>query len=203
MFLSRIEIPVHRQRAKQLISSPYRIHGAVGQAVAAPGRTLWRIDEVPGHDDMLWLYIMSHVRPDLPLIAAQTDEMDLCSWETKNYSSFLANLREGQKWCFRLKGNPTWKHGSARHAHTSETDQLRWLTERAEKHGFICDDVILSHRRTETFTRKGTKLSVVTVRYEGILEVRDADTLRNTLTTGIGGARAFGCGLLTLAPLRI
>ncbi|MET9734472.1 type I-E CRISPR-associated protein Cas6/Cse3/CasE [Streptomyces sp. NPDC006458] len=48
--------------------------------------------------------------------------------------------------------------------------------------------------------RKGS-VTLVTATYDGRLEVTDPDALRRTLTQGIGRARAYGCGLLTLTPL--
>lgn len=39
------------------------------------------------------------------------------------------------------------------------------------------------------------------VRYEGVLEVTDADIFHNTLVRGIGPGKAFGFGLLSVAPL--
>ncbi|MBB1247270.1 type I-E CRISPR-associated protein Cas6/Cse3/CasE, partial [Streptomyces durbertensis] len=42
---------------------------------------------------------------------------------------------------------------------------------------------------------------LVTVTYDGRLKVTDPDALRRTLTQGLGKARAYGCGLMTLAPL--
>jgi CRISPR system Cascade subunit CasE len=44
-------------------------------------------------------------------------------------------------------------------------------------------------------------VSLVTVTFDGRLEVTDPVLLRRTLTQGIGKAKAYGCGLITLAPL--
>ncbi|GEK04458.1 type I-E CRISPR-associated protein Cas6/Cse3/CasE [Streptomyces sp. 1-11] len=44
-------------------------------------------------------------------------------------------------------------------------------------------------------------VSLVTVTFDGRLEVTDPQLLRRALTQGIGKAKAYGCGLLTLAPL--
>ncbi|MGW5095675.1 type I-E CRISPR-associated protein Cas6/Cse3/CasE [Streptomyces nodosus] len=44
-------------------------------------------------------------------------------------------------------------------------------------------------------------VSLVTVTFDGRLEVTDPQLLRRVLTQGIGKAKAYGCGLLTLAPL--
>jgi CRISPR system Cascade subunit CasE len=35
--------------------------------------------------------------------------------------------------------------------------------------------------------------------FDGLLEVADADLLRRTLVSGLGPAKAYGCGLMTLA----
>lgn len=44
-------------------------------------------------------------------------------------------------------------------------------------------------------------VSLVTVTFDGRLEVTDPRLLRRALTQGVGKAKAYGCGLLTLAPL--
>ncbi|MFJ3339322.1 type I-E CRISPR-associated protein Cas6/Cse3/CasE [Streptomyces sp. NPDC086766] len=48
--------------------------------------------------------------------------------------------------------------------------------------------------------RRNTPVSLVTVTFDGLLEITDPDLMRRTLTQGIGKAKAYGCGLLTLAP---
>ncbi|MFJ4828757.1 type I-E CRISPR-associated protein Cas6/Cse3/CasE [Streptomyces sp. NPDC088747] len=43
-------------------------------------------------------------------------------------------------------------------------------------------------------------VSLVTVTFDGRLQVTDPQALRRTLTQGLGKAKAYGCGLMTLAP---
>jgi CRISPR system Cascade subunit CasE len=43
---------------------------------------------------------------------------------------------------------------------------------------------------------------VRSARYEGVLEVTDAESFRNTVIRGIGPGKAFGFGLLSIAPVR-
>ncbi|WP_327328700.1 type I-E CRISPR-associated protein Cas6/Cse3/CasE (plasmid) [Streptomyces sp. NBC_01210] len=50
---------------------------------------------------------------------------------------------------------------------------------------------------------KGRPVSLVTVTFDGRLEVIDPEALRRTLTQGLGRAKAYGCGLMTLAPLPV
>lgn len=48
---------------------------------------------------------------------------------------------------------------------------------------------------------RGKPVTLVTVTYDGRLEITDPPLLRRTLTQGLGRAKAYGCGLITLAPL--
>jgi len=50
--------------------------------------------------------------------------------------------------------------------------------------------------------RHGGGPRLFSVRYEGILEVTEPDKFRNTLLRGIGPGKAFGFGLLSVAPCR-
>ncbi|MEU7382034.1 type I-E CRISPR-associated protein Cas6/Cse3/CasE [Streptomyces sp. NPDC042207] len=56
-------------------------------------------------------------------------------------------------------------------------------------------------RTTATQGGRRAPVSLVTVTFDGRLEVTDPQLLRRALTQGIGKAKAYGCGLLTLAPL--
>ena len=47
--------------------------------------------------------------------------------------------------------------------------------------------------------KRGNRIKLSTTRYDGMLEVVDASRLRHMLTHGIGHAKGFGCGLMTLA----
>uniref|UniRef100_UPI003F495150 type I-E CRISPR-associated protein Cas6/Cse3/CasE n=1 Tax=Streptomyces chartreusis TaxID=1969 RepID=UPI003F495150 len=55
--------------------------------------------------------------------------------------------------------------------------------------------------RNATASRRGKPVTLVTVTYDGRLEITDPALLRRTLTQGLGRAKAYGCGLITLAPL--
>ncbi|MCW5775619.1 MAG: type I-E CRISPR-associated protein Cas6/Cse3/CasE [Phycisphaeraceae bacterium] len=50
--------------------------------------------------------------------------------------------------------------------------------------------------------RNGGTLTHVAVRFDGILRITDADAFRATLARGIGPGKAFGFGLLSIAPVR-
>lgn len=62
-------------------------------------------------------------------------------------------------------------------------------------------DVRVSGRQRLSFQRKGAgRVTLQQVTYEGHLVVEDANRLRDVLFRGVGKGKAYGCGLLTLAP---
>lgn len=58
------------------------------------------------------------------------------------------------------------------------------------------------HRRTFAKNGRGPRVIINSVTFEGRLEVTDAEAFTHHLLSGIGPAKAYGCGLLTLAPIR-
>lgn len=82
----------------------------------------------------------------------------------------------------------------------------RWLTRRAETHGFLVDedalrvDGYLTHAERRHLPSK-QQLRFATVDFSGVLTVTDPARFRAALTTGIGPAKAFGCGLLLVRRL--
>jgi len=218
MFLTRFQINPARRAARKLLSSPQAMHAAVRASFAAPEeyewagtRTLWRLDAQAS--GTLYLYIVSPGRPDLTHLVEQAGWPTTQTWVTREYGPFLQTLQPGQRWAFRLTANPTHngrKNADAkdtqRFAYLREDEQRRWLVDRAARHGFAVAaqrdgqlNLSLRHRQTRTFKRGMHVVTLTTVTYDGVLEVTDTDAFRRTLTSGIGHAKAYGCGLLTLA----
>jgi len=82
-----------------------------------------------------------------------------------------------------------------------------WLTRKAESGGFAVDTgkVRIHPAKKETFVKKEESadrlLGVIQgVDFRGTLEVRDREKFIAAFRTGIGPAKAFGYGLLALAP---
>ncbi|MET9063434.1 type I-E CRISPR-associated protein Cas6/Cse3/CasE [Streptomyces antibioticus] len=132
-----------------------------------------------------------------------------------------ARLKEGADKGSRPRG--------FRVAHRTVTQQLEWLLTRCERHGFTIPDatatppapgleetgtdgqelsagpaVAVVSRDILRFNKRkdGPRVTLSTATFEGRLRVSDPDALRATLLGGIGPAKGYGQGLLTLAPLR-
>ncbi|WP_239336529.1 type I-E CRISPR-associated protein Cas6/Cse3/CasE [Frankia sp. CiP3] len=110
--------------------------------------------------------------------------------------------------------------------HRTATHQIAWLTSRVERWGFHVLDtpdgdpaLRLTARDRLTFYKRGEgepgagagagasstrghRVVLSTATFDGALRVTDPALARHTLTHGVGSAKAYGCGLLTLAAYR-
>ncbi|MGA5701744.1 type I-E CRISPR-associated protein Cas6/Cse3/CasE [Peterkaempfera bronchialis] len=207
------------------------VMAAFAERVAHSGqgpRVLWRIDNTA--DGEVLLFIVSPERPDLTHLVEQAGWPETGRWQTAPYGPFLAKLAVGETWAFRLSANPvhsirrTPDESTKRTAHITPRHQADWLLARQEHGGFAILDrpaaqpgdlesagyELLVHSQRELAFRKtdsssgkrlGVKLTRVT--YDGRLRVTDPDALRRTLTAGLGKGKAYGCGLMTLAPVAV
>ncbi|WFN93906.1 type I-E CRISPR-associated protein Cas6/Cse3/CasE [Gordonia sihwensis] len=221
MYMSRIALNHRRRGAVKLLGSRHAMHAAVMSAFApgtttesAEGRVLWRVDR---RDDAVDLLIVSPSEPCLVHIGEQAGWTTGSPWATRDYTTFLESLSAGEEYVFRLTANPTHRMTADDGrkqivGHVTSAYQRQWFKERAERHGFelvasAADDVedpreelVVSERDTAVFRRGQRQVTLVTASFEGRLRVADADLLRRALTHGIGRAKGYGCGLMTLLP---
>ncbi len=217
MFFSRVELNPQRRGSRHLLVSPQAMHAAV--LCSFPGvlsdrtdaRVLWRTDAMPG---AVRLYVVSPEQPDFAHLIEQAGWPTLQTWETRDYTGLLDKLAAGQLWGFRLAANPTHavprgdRTGpSKRFGHVTVEQQERWLLDRAEGAGFAIEKTAqgaaalsVHDRRNVQFERKRHRVTLSQAVFDGVLRVLDEGALRKTLVSGLGPAKAYGCGLLTLAP---
>jgi CRISPR system Cascade subunit CasE len=172
-------------------------------------RHLWRLDKL-GHS--LYVLTVSAIPPDFTHLIEQVGwPVSGQTWETKSYDSFLSYLQRGQEWQFRLHANPTHSakdkdaprsRGIVR-ACIKIDEQKEWLEAQAPKQGFSLNGFELIDRGVSKFLRQQETVTLHTALFEGFLKVEDPAVLRGALSAGIGRAKAYGCGLLTLAKLHV
>ncbi|MGP3947191.1 type I-E CRISPR-associated protein Cas6/Cse3/CasE [Streptomyces sp. 7N604] len=108
---------------------------------------------------------------------------------------------------------------SYRIGHRTAAQQLTWFLQRTPRWGFEVPpapvdtyddkaaeparDLRLVARNRLSFRKNDAGKPVIlhTATFEGRLRITDTSLLTDALLTGIGPAKAYGCGLLTLAPL--
>ncbi len=80
---------------------------------------------------------------------------------------------------------------------------LTWLARKGGDHGFVFDPAqVRTIPRSRQYFIKVGQLGLHTgVEFQGMLRVTDREKLRHAFSHGIGSAKAFGFGMLVLAPL--
>ena len=91
------------------------------------------------------------------------------------------------------------------YAHVTVNYQREWLMKKAARCGFSLEerqfDVVENDKLRFSKGSQKTQVSINVAVYEGELKVVDPDLFRQALTQGIGRAKAYGCGLLTIAKI--
>ena len=214
---TRVLLNERRRGGRHLLLNPEAMHAAISAAFPPDtskehGRILWRVDHHKAKHEHV-LYIVGPEKPTVEHIVEQA------GWDTRpgqiaEYDRFIHAIQNGQQWHFELVANPTKSVPQSRGTRgkvvplTTVNTQLNWLLENAPRHGFSVssDDIVtarvieshlLSFQRNPHQSRNMVRIT--TARFEGELTVVDAAALRHALMYGIGRARGYGCGLLTLA----
>lgn len=81
---------------------------------------------------------------------------------------------------------------------------LTWLARKGEQNGFTFDaeQTKTTPRPRQPFLKKGAAGTHTATEFSGVLTVTDPELFRRAALHGIGSAKAFGFGLLCLAPLK-
>jgi len=98
-------------------------------------------------------------------------------------------------------GSPT-KNGKRVPLRTRE-EFVAWMQRKGEQGGFAADEDTLRtfSRGREYFEKQGMRGMHSAVEFQGVLSVTDPAKFHATFTRGIGSAKAFGFGLLVIAPI--
>ncbi|MGQ0697815.1 MAG: type I-E CRISPR-associated protein Cas6/Cse3/CasE [Panacagrimonas sp.] len=218
-YLSRVRLDTAHadahQHLRQLASGPYSEHQMLwalwGERPTAQRDFLFRQVEAAGPT-----YFVQSDFPPLPHSGA---------WiaETKE---FRPRIADGDSLAFDLRANPVvtrrgpngkalrhdvirdalLKHEpGAEPAHRPSVEReagLNWLAAQGQRHGFEfdLDEVRTGAYRQERLRggRKGEDIRYSTLDFTGRVSITDAAAFLAALRSGIGKAKAFGCGLLLI-----
>jgi CRISPR system Cascade subunit CasE len=186
---------------------PYELHRSLMRAFpdersGGSSRVLFRLDINRQKGDISVL-VQSEKEPDWAALNNAGDFL-LEPPQQKPYDPIVA---AGQVLYFRLRANPTIKRDGKRLSILKEEEQVNWLKRKGEKGGFevvsltIIPEGIAHDKMTDGDNSKH-KLSLLSVRFEGLLKVTDSHIFRQTLERGTGSAKGLGFGLLSIAPLK-
>jgi len=213
---------VHATHQRLLSVFPRR--PAIEPGARAQFGLLYRVDQRPfGSPQVL---VQSRIRPDwtmLPKDYLLDEHGELENPACKPVDDFYEGLVEGMVLRFRLRANPTRRidtksgpDGARRNGKRvelrGEEQWLAWLARQGEQHGFVLqqsrtwagaagvrsvDEGKLTGRRVGAGA--GTHVTLASVQFNGLLSLTNVESFRQGLEQGIGSAKAYGFGLLSVA----
>ena len=202
MYLARLR-PNQSRMAVLWLSNPYRVHQRLRLAYPNDTRLLFRIEDTAAGDGVQIL-VQSHTVPDW---SAFTDFPVLLS--PPEHKAYAPKPVAGACYRFRLLANPTVKRKGAdgrpsRQSLFKETDQIAWLKRKLEAAGAELAGCTAAPRGKQYSRKNPQKDEAVqthfAVLFEGTLLVKDSALLHGAVENGIGSAKGYGFGLLSLAP---
>jgi len=198
LILTRFTIAPTRQ-AFSWLNNPYLVHQTLMKAYNGEKRLLFRIENDPraASPDGIFILSQSHIEPDWKLAFSQNHYLA----SAPEIKEFDARLAPGL-YHFRLLANPTVKKNEERLGLIDETSQQDWVHRKLDAAGAKLEECRIIDRGMQkserTSQENGWKASHKAIQFDGVLLVHDPGKLEVALENGIGSAKGFGFGLLSL-----
>jgi CRISPR system Cascade subunit CasE len=204
MYLTRLTLDPRNAQARRDLGSAYEMHRTlvrafVENARSIPSRFLWRLEVGRSSWDRPIVLVQSETEGNWPVIE-----------RLQNYLQRPVECKEvlldrlvqpDRRYRFRLLANPTVSRERKRHALAGESEQLAWIERQGNRNGFeVSSSVVTVRDRCHGPGKDNTAIYIERVGFEGLLKSKDTARLSKALVAGIGPAKAFGCGLLSVAP---
>ncbi|OQX04524.1 MAG: type I-E CRISPR-associated protein Cas6/Cse3/CasE [Thiothrix lacustris] len=197
MYLSRLLL------TGEQLHNPYEIH-----------RTLWLAFPDAAEQSRDFLFRVEQRASRQVQVLVQSQRQPAANVENARLlasKSLELNLLEGSQLRFMLMANPVKtiadeqgrldSKGEVKKCRVpliKEEEQIAWLKRKLE--GAALVNIVEIEKQLPLHFRKGSKPGKIQpYAFKGVLQVVDAQALQDLLQQGIGHAKAFGCGLLSLA----
>ena len=212
LYLTRLTLNPRSREARRDAASAYELHCTLrtrlfANAPQETGRALFRLER-DSDTGISTALVQSNTAPDFSSLPSGywLNRPEVRS----DYADKLREITVGQFLRFLLLANPTVKQKNAdgkpaRYGCYEEVKQRKWLVKKLTDGGATMVDFSINKPVMQNFHKHngGDKDQIIfAVLFEGILQVADPDKLRLAIETGIGSAKGFGFGLLSLAPVR-
>lgn len=220
MYLSRLFLNARSRQVQKELSDPYQLHRTIMAAFPATlppdERVLHRLD-IDLQTGQLLLLVQSQTRPNWANLAEGEYLLPailFADWENPAVKEVELTFKTEQRLCFRLRANPTKRLFRDRPEYKlkkgqrigllKEEEQQAWLQKQGSQGGgfYVLDATVRNDGFTSGWTKKRHKLKHFAVCFDGILEVTHPEQFQEILINGIGSGKAFGFGLLSVAPVR-
>lgn len=194
-YLSKLVINDAFPAAIAELQNPYALHRSLSRAfddnpnVYRAARVLYALG--PSRVGVL---VQSRFLPDWSLLLGSFFLL-----QPAEVTRFDPVFAPGEVLEFRLRANPTWKRDGSRQP-VAPADCPQWLDGKGVRHGFSAGPVRVTLEPPFLLRHPDQPpASLHSVLFRGRLTVHDPAALAQAVCSGIGSAKAFGFGLLSLA----
>lgn len=209
MYLTKICMNSLDRKVWNLLRDPYHLHAGIMTAFPEskkredrnnPSGVLFRREPQEKTSPLVSVLVQSLTQPEWAQF--ESNYSHTVSLECRDVKPDFIN---GQRLPFRLRVNPVVTRNGKRFGLVGEDDHREWLRKRAIDNGFMVNPE--SFKVIDEGFARGEKwendkkfdLSFRTVIFEGHLQVIDRDIfIEKGIKSGIGPAKGFGCGLLSV-----
>lgn len=199
MFLSQLLVNLRYRQARRDLADRYELHRTLLRAfpenMPADERVLYRVEQTR-RQPFVTVLAQSQTMPDWAKAERLSDPRYLC--KPPEMRAVEPQVSAGAGFPFRLQANPTVKRAGKRQAILAEDELTRWLQRKGDLHGFELD---LARLRCVKLGKQHGKKRQQTwhlAQFDGFLQVTRPESFVAALRGGIGSAKAFGCGLLSV-----
>lgn len=208
MYLSRLFLDPANRQVRAELSNRYQLHRTLLAQFDGVNRNeiglLFRIEPEDLYTyQPITLLVQTQIKPCWDDLLQRG--VIIQKAETKTYN---LNIQIGNQYYFRLLANPTLRKtkgdwaGKRVELRTTEEYEA-WLTRKGKNGGFTVKSLsaidkgkIISQKFEDG---KKHVIQHQAVLFEGVLEITDFELFRKTIENGIGSAKGFGFGLLSIA----
>lgn len=203
IYLSRLLLNPRSRQAQAEQRNPYELHRTLsrafgdGKEAIQAARCLFRMEET-ADSDSLFILVQSRVAPEWDRLSPSPGY-----WSgPPEVKPVELHLSRGRNLAFRLRANPTICQDGKRRPVKDESGQLRWLERKGDSQGFRLNLIRVTHSDVVGFrTAEGMDVTLNAVLFDGVLTVVDSGRFAAAIENGIGPAKGFGMGLLSVAPV--
>ena len=199
MYLTKVNLDLYKRETNIAIYNREILHSMIENCFSGERQhPLWRLEKTMSGYSILML---SHSIPNLTSLENRVGQGD---GKTINYDPYLKRVCEnGRILNFRISVNPVV---------TKDGKRIPLNLRRTENYEYCAEDWFRSHMKmygAEILSMEYVDAGIMRIKnkgrlfkvtYQGMLRVEDANKIHELLEHGLGHGKAYGCGMLSVAP---
>lgn len=200
MYLSKLVLNPRSRWVQQDCADRYRLHQTVysgfAKTLADDERILFRLEI--SRQGTITVLVQSHDAPEW----TRSEQLQRAGYlvQAIEAAPYQPKFKHEQRLFFRLEANPTVKRDGKRLALRSDEAQAEWIARKGAENGFQIDACQIMVVGDVTGRQTGHSMTWFSARFDGVLTVTDAEKFAHAVAQGIGSAKSFGFGLLSVLP---